>query len=124
MTQYYFSLASVVNVYKAPNTELFESQSPQTFANVYEDLGKNIDTNFSQYLRDNLSVKQVFLTGDDDFIAYRKATRNWLESTISFMDSAKFKPLNLTVRVFYNTGIQHQWKSRRLQEISASGRIL
>lgn len=96
MTQFYFSQASVVSAYKAPNSALFESQSAQTFANVYEDLGRNIDSTISQYLKDNLSVKQVFLAADDDFISFRKGIKNWVESSISFLDSAKFKPLNLT----------------------------
>jgi hypothetical protein len=68
--------------------------------NLYEDYGKNIDTNISQYLKDYLNIKQVFLTGDDDFICYRKGTRNWLENTVNFTDSAKFKPLNLTVILY------------------------
>lgn len=68
--------------------------------NLYEDYGKNIDTNISQYLKDYLNIKQVFLTADDDFICYRKGTRNWLENTVNFTDSAKFRPLNLTVILY------------------------
>lgn len=78
MVQYYFSQSTVVNTIKAPNTYLFETQSAQVQANLYDDLAKNIDGQFSQFLKDYLSIKQVFITGDYDFITYRKATRNWL----------------------------------------------
>lgn len=97
MVQYYLSQPAVVTAYKAPNAYLFETQSGQVQANLYEDLGKNIDTAFSQYLKDYLSVRQVFISGDDDFIVFRRATRNWLENSVTFIDSAKFKPLNLSV---------------------------
>lgn len=101
LTQYYFSQSSTVSAFKAPNTNglLFEAHSAQVQANLFEDLGKNIDTQISQFFKDYLSVKQIFITGDDDYITYRKATRNWLENSISFVDSAKFKPLNLTVNL-------------------------
>ena len=91
---------------KAPTTLLFESHSAQAQYNVYDDLARNLDTNFTQYLKDYLSVKQIFITGDDDYITYRKATRNWLENTISFVESAKFKPLNLTVYILLFSNIQ------------------
>lgn len=124
MTQYYFSQASVVTAYKAPNTGLFESQSAQSFANVYEDLARNIDANISQYLKNSLSVQQIFLAADDDYIAYRKGIRNWLESSLTFIDSAKFKPLNLTVIYLLILGIHCRWESCRLQEISAPSCLL
>ena len=114
MTQFYFSQASVANIYKAPNSGLFESQSAQAFANVYEDLGRNVDSNISQYLKDNLSVQQIFLAADDDYIAYRKGIRNWLETGITFLDSSKFKPLNLTVTYEFIIGIFCEWESCRL----------
>ena len=105
MTQFYFSQASVVNAYKAPNSALFESQSSQTYANVYEDLGQNVDANITQYLKDNLNVPQIFLAADDDFIAFRRGIKNWLENSINFTESAKFKPLNLTVKNMLILGI-------------------
>lgn len=74
----YFSLPATVNAYKAPNALLFEAHSYLTIAKIFEDYGKNIDTSISSFLKNFFSVKQVFLTGDDDFITYRKATRNWL----------------------------------------------
>lgn len=112
MVQYYFSQNSVINTIKAPNTYLFETQSAQVQTNLYEDLAKNVDTQISQYLKDYLSIKQIFITGDYDFITYRKATRNWLENTLTFVDSAKFKPLNLTVITYIIfIGIFSQWKS-------------
>jgi hypothetical protein len=78
MVQYYFSQSSTVSAYKAPNTALFDTQSGQVQTNLYEDLAKNIDSNVSVFLKDYLSVKHTFITGDDDFIVYRKGTRNWL----------------------------------------------
>jgi len=63
---------------------------------VYEDLGQNVDSNITQYLKDNLNVPQIFLAADDDFIAFRRGIKNWLENSINFTESAKFKPLNLT----------------------------
>lgn len=106
MIQYYFSQSSVVTAYKAPNQALFDSQSPWVQSKIYADLAKNMDTDFSRYLKDYLSVKNIFISGDDDFICYRKAVRYWLENTLTFVESAKFKPLNLTVNKFNNTGIQ------------------
>lgn len=85
-----------MNAYKAPNGALFETQAAAVQASLYEDLGRNYDTQFSQYLKDELSVRHVFVSGDDDFIVFRRGTRNWLENTLSFVESAKFKPLNLT----------------------------
>jgi len=78
LVQYYFSQAPIVAAYKAPNTALFESQSSQVQANLFEDLAKNVDSSFSSFFKDYLSVKHVFLTGDDDLITFRKATRYWL----------------------------------------------
>lgn len=99
LTQYYFSQSSVVNAYKAPSTPMFETQAAQVQTNLYEDLARNIDANISQYLKDDLAVRHLFISGDDDFIVYRKGTRNWLENSISFVESSKFKPLNLTVNL-------------------------
>lgn len=100
LTQYYFSQSSVVNAYKAPNSAMFETQAAQVQYNLYEDLARNIDTPFSQYLKDYMSIKHAFISGDDDFIVFRRGTRNWLENTLAFVESAKFKPLNLTVIKF------------------------
>lgn len=46
--------------------------------NLYDDYGKNIDANLSQVTKDFLSLKHIFVSGDYDYIVYRKATRNWL----------------------------------------------
>jgi hypothetical protein len=78
MVQYYFSQSSVANAYKAPNSALFDTQSGTVQSNLYEDLARNLDANISQFLKDYLSVKQAFISGDDDFVVYRKGTRNWL----------------------------------------------
>jgi hypothetical protein len=76
--QYYFSQPSNVNAYKAPNNLLFQAHASYTLANLYEDYGRNIDTTMNKYLKDYLNVKQIFLTSDNDFICYKKGTRNWL----------------------------------------------
>jgi hypothetical protein len=87
MIQYYFSQQSVINAYKAPNPAnlLFEAHSSQVLANLYEDLGRNYDVNISQAFKDYLSVKEIFITGDNDFITYRKSTKYWLENNVTFI---------------------------------------
>jgi hypothetical protein len=45
---------------------------------LYEDLARNVDVGISQYLKDYLSVKHTFITADNDFVVFRKGTRNWL----------------------------------------------
>lgn len=105
MTQYYFSQAATVTAYKAPNTGLFESQSNQAYWNLYEDQAKNINDGISKYMKDFQSVKQIFIVNDNDFLVYRKAVRSWLENTLVFTESAKFKPLNLSVFYILYLGI-------------------
>lgn len=80
MVQYYLSQTSVINALKAPTTNnlLFEAHAAQVRENLFEDFGRNFDSQISQFLKDYLSVKQIFVTGDYDYITYRKATRNWL----------------------------------------------
>lgn len=85
MIQYYFSQPSTVTAYKAPNQALFDSQSAWVQYKTYADLAKNMDTQFSQYFKDYLSVKNIFIAGDNDFICYKKAVLNWLENTVSFV---------------------------------------
>lgn len=85
LTQYYFSQSSAVNTYKAPNTAMFETYASQVQSNLYEDLARNLDSSFSQYLKDELSVRHIFVTADDDFIVFRRGIRNWLENTIQFV---------------------------------------
>jgi len=41
-------------------------------------MGRNLDKNISQFFKDYLSVKNIFIVGDSDFISYNKALRNWL----------------------------------------------
>jgi hypothetical protein len=102
---------------------MFETGAAQVQYNLFEDLARNIDSNISQYLKDDLAVRHLFVCGDDDFMVYRKGTRNWLESTISFVESAKFKPLNLTVPSYLIIVIQLQRKSSRLHKSSNTNRI-
>jgi hypothetical protein len=63
MIQYYFSQSSTVSKYKAPNTGLFETNSAMVHQRLYSDMGKNVDKDISQYLKDYLSVKHVFVVG-------------------------------------------------------------
>lgn len=105
MIQYYFSQSATVTAYKAPSEALFDSQSAWVQSKLYGDLAKNIDTNITQFLKDYLSVKNIFISGNDDFICYKKATRYWLENSITFVESSKFKSLNLTVIIMIKLGI-------------------
>ena len=61
MIQYYFSQTATVAAYKAPNQALFDSQSAWAQSRVYADLAKNLDNDFSQYFKDYLSVKNIFI---------------------------------------------------------------
>lgn len=51
---------------------MFETQAAQVQYNLYEDLARNIDSNISQYLKDNLAVRHIFICGDDDFMVYQR----------------------------------------------------
>lgn len=78
LVQYYFSQPSTVTAYKAPTDRLFESQSSRAQAQIFTDMGKNYNTNISSFLKDYLSVKHIFISGDYDFLCYRKSIRDWL----------------------------------------------
>ena len=95
MIFYYFSQDSVVSKYKAPTTGLFETQSAFVLSNLYEDMGRNYDTKISQYFKDYLSVKHMFIVGDSDFISYKKAVQTWLEDDVAFVESSTFKSKKL-----------------------------
>jgi len=66
-------------------------------SNTYVDEAKNYTQNISYFLRDYLDVRLYVLTGTLDYVTYYKATRNWLETEINFVESAAFQKLNLTV---------------------------
>jgi hypothetical protein len=99
MVQFYFSQPSVASTYKAPSTNnlLFEAHSALVQARLSEGLGRNINNNISQFLKDYVFVKAIFITGESDYITFRRATRSWLENSLTFINSTTFKPLNLTV---------------------------
>ncbi len=78
MAQYYFSQSKVASAYMAPTSPMFETQAAQVQYTLYEDLARNIDSGVSQFFKDYLTVKHIFITADDDFIVFRKGTRNWL----------------------------------------------
>ena len=95
MVFYYFSQDSVVSKFKAPTTGLFETQSALVLNNLYSDMGKNYDTKISQYFKDYLSVKHIFIVGESDFISYKKAVQTWLEEEVTFVESNTFKSKKL-----------------------------
>ena len=97
MIQYYFSQPSTVSLFKAPTSKLFESQSSWTWSKTYSDFAVNKTTALSQFMRDFLNVKQWFISGDNDYIAYKQSLRIWLENELTFVESATFKPLKLEV---------------------------
>lgn len=99
MVQYYLSQSSVVSTLKAPTSRLFESNSPKVQNQLYNDMAKNFDTEISQYLKDYLSVKDIFISGDDDFINYRKGIRDWLENKLDFVGVDTFRPMAMKVNI-------------------------
>ena len=58
-------------------------------------MGKNYDKEISQFFKDYLSVKNIFIVGDSDYISFNKAFRNWLENDVTFIDSDAFKSKKL-----------------------------
>lgn len=96
LVQYYFSQPAVVALYSAPSNLLFEQHAYTLQTNTYVDEAKNYTQNISYFLRDYLDVKLLALTGTVDYITYNKATRNWMETELSFVESATFGKLNLT----------------------------
>jgi hypothetical protein len=79
MIQYYFSQSSVVSAFKAPTARLFDTQSNWVANKTFVDLAINKTANLSTYMKDYLSVKHFYVTGYNDYIAYRQSLRNWLE---------------------------------------------
>ena len=104
MIYYYFSQDSVVSKYKAPTTGMFETQSAFVLSNLYADMGKNYDTKISQYFKDYLSVKHMFVVGDSDYISYKKAVQTWLEDDVTFVESNAFKSKKLDVKIILMIG--------------------
>ena len=92
---YYFIQSATVAQYKAPTTTVFEGQSSMVSESLYTDMGKNYDKDISKYLKDQFSVKQIFVVGQDDYISYPKAIRNWLENDITFVESDSFNKKKL-----------------------------
>jgi hypothetical protein len=50
-------------------------------------------------MKDYLTVKHWFVSGENDFISYKKAVRNWLETELTFVESNDFK--NKKLEVFF-----------------------
>jgi len=80
MIQYYFSQSNIVNQFKAPTAHLFETQSNWVWSKTFSDFAVNKTAILSQYMRDNLSVKHWYVSGDYDYIAYKQSLKFWLEN--------------------------------------------
>lgn len=85
MIQYYFSQPSAVAAFKAPASRLFESQSSWTWSKGFTDFAVNKTSNISQFMRDYLSVKHFYISGDYDYIAFKQSLRFWMENELSFL---------------------------------------
>ena len=99
MIQYYLSQTASVTKYKAPTARMFETQSNWITNKTYVDLGKNLTIKLSQFMKDYLTVKHLFVSGDKDFIAYSKSLKNWLETELSFVESSDFVKAKLEVKI-------------------------
>jgi hypothetical protein len=80
MIQYYFSQTNNVNSFKAPTTRLFDTHSNWISNKTYADLSVNKTTSLSKFMKDFLSVKHWFVSGDKDYIAYKNGLKYWLEN--------------------------------------------
>ncbi len=95
MIQYYLSQSDTITKFKAPTTRLFETHSAYISNKTYVDLAKNYTKEISQFMKDYLTVKHWFISGENDFIAYKKAVRNWLETELTFVESSDFRAKKL-----------------------------
>ena len=80
MIQYYFSQPSIVSAFKAPTAHLFETQSNWVWSKTFTDFAVNKTANLSQFMRDYLSVKHFYISGDYDYIAFKQSLKFWLEN--------------------------------------------
>ena len=85
MIQYYFSQNNIVTAFKAPNNKLFDTQSNWVANKTYADLGVNKTSSLSKFMKDYLSVKHFFISGDKDYIAYKQSLKYWLDIELSFV---------------------------------------
>lgn len=85
MIQYYFSQSSIVSSFKAPSNKLFDTQSNWVANKTYADIGVNKTISLSKYMKDYLSVKHFFISGDKDYIAYKQSLKYWLDVELSFV---------------------------------------
>ena len=96
--QAYLSQSSIATQHLASTSHFFEQQAAFFQGNVYAELSQNWATNISNYMRDYLSVKFLFVSGTLDLVSYWKAARGWLES-LNFKDVAQFKAKAYEVRM-------------------------
>lgn len=98
LVQYYLTTPAAVALYTAPTNLWFETQTNVLQANTYVDEAKNYTLNISQYMRDYLDVKFLYLCADQDFISYSKAMLNWVTTELNFVEIANFTKANFTVK--------------------------
>jgi hypothetical protein len=98
LIQYYLTTPAAVALYTAPTNLWFETQTNVLQANTYVDEAKNYTLNISQYMRDYLDVKFLYLCADQDFISYSKAMLNWVTTELNFVEIANFTKANFTVK--------------------------
>lgn len=110
MIQYYFSQSSVVTQFKAPTAHLFELQSNWVYSKTFNDFAVNKTQALSQFMKDYLSVKHWYVSGDYDYIAFKQSLKFWLENELSFIESAAFKNAKLEVNINLNSGHYCEWK--------------
>jgi hypothetical protein len=123
MIQYYFSQPSIVSAFKAPNSYLFESQSSWTWSKGFTDFAVNKTANLSQFMKDYLSVKHFYISGDYDYIAYKQSLRFWMENELAFLESAAFKAAKLEVSFSLSLGHRDKWQDSWIRKASEASEI-
>jgi hypothetical protein len=123
LVQYYLTQPSIVSIYGASPVLMFEQQTNTLQANTYVDEGKNYTQNISYFLRDYLDVKLYVITGTLDYVTYYKATRNWMETELNFVESPNFQKLNLTVIFIATQDITIAYQGRQTSRLFRSDQL-
>lgn len=74
-------------------------------------------------MRDNLSVKHWYVSGDYDYIAFKQSLRFWLENELNFLESATFKNAKLEVWSFFIAGCCSCWEDCGVWEAGQAGEV-
>ncbi len=102
--QYHLAQNNIVSSFKAPTTKSFDTQSNLVWGKTFTDVAMNKTSSISTFMKDYLTVKHWFVSGDSDFISYKQAVRFWLENELSFVESAAFKAAKLEVFFYWILG--------------------